>query len=80
MYKPLNPAFEEHGLFFNPAYMTMRLTQGGPKHVENLRGVVADYDGNVTFSMYAPDAGEVAVSWVDIKKRGRHMVQDLLRS
>lgn len=66
MYKPLNPAFESHGLFFNPAYMTMKLTSGGPKHVENLRGVVADYDGNVTFSMYAPDAKEVSVSWVDI--------------
>ena len=73
MYKPLNPAFESHGLFFNPAYMTMKLTSGGPKHVENLRGVIADYDGNVTFSMYAPDAKEVSVSWVDINYQEKPM-------
>ena len=63
MYKPLNPAYEEHALFFNPAYMQMRLKGNeGPKHYLTPRGVSADLDGNVTFTMYAPEAQSVGVS------------------
>ena len=63
MYKPLNPAYEEHALFFNPAYMQMRLKGNeGPKHYLAPRGVSADMDGNVTFTMYAPEAQSVGVS------------------
>ena len=69
MYKPLNPAYEEHALFFNPAYMQMRLKGNeGPKHYLAPRGVSADMDGNVTFTMYVSVISTIAVrlllSWL----------------
>ena len=66
MDKPLNAAYEAHALFFNPAYMTMRLNgSGGPKHYPAPSGAHADAQGNVTFSMYAPDAQSVGISGLD---------------
>ena len=62
MKRPLNTVFESHALFFQPAYMEMRLTQGGPKHFYGYKGVDADWDGNVTFTMYAPEAKSVGIS------------------
>lgn len=60
--KPINPALESHALFFNPAYMTMRLEGNGPKHFPAPRGVEADREGNVTFHFHAPDAHSVEVA------------------
>jgi len=63
MDKPLNIAYEEYGLFYHPAYMTMKLKGSeGPRHYPSPKGVSADYDGNVTFTMYAPDAKSVGIN------------------
>ena len=62
MSKPLNIAYESFSMFFSPAYMQMRLYGNqGPKHYPSPKGVDADYDGNVTFTFYAPDAQSVSV-------------------
>ena len=63
MNKPLNAAFEAHPLFFHPAYMRMEPAgDGGPKHRATTPGIVADMDGNVTFTFIAPGARSVEVS------------------
>lgn len=65
MDKPLNIAYESHALFFNPAYMQMRLFGNlGPRHYPSPKGVSADMDGNVSFTFYAPKAESVAVSGI----------------
>ncbi len=60
--KPLNIAYESHALFFAPAYMQMRLKGNeGPKHYPSPKGADADYDGNATFTFFAPNAKSVFV-------------------
>lgn len=71
MTKPLNAALESHGLFFNPAYMGMFLTAGGPKHGPRTPGVQADMEGNVTFCFHAPNAQSVELDGL----RGRYPME-----
>ena len=62
MYRPENAALSAHALFFNPAYMTMRLSgTGGPKHYPTEPGAWADKDGNAYFTYIAPHAKTVEV-------------------
>ena len=62
MIKPENAALAAHALFFNPAYMTMRLAgAGGPKHYPTFPGAYADTEGNAVFHYIAPNAKSVEV-------------------
>lgn len=62
MKKPLNPAYESHMLFFNPAYMEMRpFDEVGPKHFPAMRGVEIDEQGHAVFHYRAPNAKSVEV-------------------
>lgn len=61
MEAPLNIAYESHALMFAPAHMGVTFDGSGPKHCPAPKGASADYDGNVHFCFYAPEAREMAV-------------------
>lgn len=62
-----NIALESHGLFYDPAYLKMKLytdSNGntGPRHFFEEPGVRVEENGDVIFSYYAPQAGKVQVA------------------
>lgn len=67
MGKIINQAYREFGLFFNPAYLKMRLYTDekgntGPRHCPEKEGVRILENGDVEFNFYAPDAKSVEVA------------------
>lgn len=62
-----NEALESHAVFFDPAYLQMRLHRDalgnvGPMHFEEEPGVRVEENGDVTFCFYAPEADKMEVA------------------
>lgn len=79
-----NIALDSYGLFYDPAYLKMKLftdEEGntGPRHTYDYPGVTAREDGSVEFCFYAPNAKKVQVAGLGGLQMGneRHdMVKD----
>lgn len=62
-----NEALESHAVFFDPAYLQMRMHKDGqgrfgPRHVDGEPGVKVEENGDVTFCFYAPEAKSMEVA------------------
>lgn len=78
-----NIALDSHALFYDPAYMKMKLFtnskgQVGPKLSYDIPGVTVTEDGDVQFCFYAPQAKKVQVAGLGNTLMGDEL-HDLVR-
>lgn len=79
-----NIALDSHGLFYDPAYLKMKLftdSEGriGPRHTYENPGVKVSEDGSVEFCFFAPNAKKVQVAGLNGLEMGsklHDMVKD----